>query len=101
LINEFSLTKMQNSLTFGEVAKETWRLHVPRKIPEDVKAPNIRSTNNREFTQKDMEYTQTERSELYTPFIVKPLRKCNKRATCIKAKGHQTKYEHGCWQAKE
>lgn len=91
---------MQNSLTYGEIAKEAWRLKIPRKIPDEVKAPNIRSINNREFSARDMELTQTERSPIYTPFIIKPIKKKYSRTTCVTAKGPE-KYDHGSWSCRE
>jgi hypothetical protein len=90
---------MQNSLTFGEIAKTPWRLHIPRKEQDEVKAPNIKSINNRGFTRRDEDLTQTERSELYTPFIIKPIKKKHKRVTCLQTKCD--KYEKGCWSCKE
>jgi len=76
--------KMQNSCVWGHEATKPHTLSVPRKIPEEVKPPCIRSRWTSKFTDKDMEFFQTETSHDYKPFIELPARKRDKRATCIR-----------------
>ncbi len=77
--------RMQNSCSYGDVAKTPWRVSVPRKPPEEVKKPDIRSRETRNFKERDMEYSQTEQPVDYEVFIRKPMKKSDKRTTCIRA----------------
>lgn len=76
---------MQNSCYFGEVAKTSYRVSVPRKDPEEIKKPDIRSRETRNFKERDMEFSQTEQPVDYEVFIQKPLKKIDKRTTCLRA----------------
>lgn len=74
---------MQNSCMFGEVAKQPYRISIPRKEPIDPEPPAIRSRITQKFTDRDMEFYQTEEPTDYKIFIEKKLRKKDKRVTCI------------------
>jgi hypothetical protein len=76
---------MQNSCVWGNVALQPPILSIPRKPPEEVKAPALRSKITSKFTDRDMEYFQTELPQDYQVFIQVPLRKKDKRATCIRS----------------
>lgn len=74
---------MQNSLTFGEIAKQPYRVSVPRKPPKDIVPPDIRSRTSQKMTDRDMEYCQTAKPSNYEVFIEVPLQKKDKRTTCL------------------
>lgn len=79
---------MQNSLTFGEIAKQPYRVQVPQKEPKEILPPDIRSRTTQTFTDRDMDFCQTVQAIDYHPFKEIPMRKKDKRSTCTK-KGSQ------------
>lgn len=74
---------MQNSATYGKIAETPYRISIPTKVPEEVKLPDIRSRTTQKFTDKDMEYSQTERPENYEIFQIQKIQKKDKRTTCL------------------
>lgn len=75
---------MQNSCTFGEIAKAPYRISIPRKEQKDPDPPAIRSRITHPFSDRDMEFYQNEQSDDYKIFIEQPMKKKDKRSTCIR-----------------
>jgi hypothetical protein len=76
---------MQNSLVFGKQAEKPFERYIPRKVKEPPEMPFIRSKSTVTMTDKDFELCPTMKQDDYKPFIIVPLQKRDKRATCLKA----------------
>jgi len=75
---------MQNSLIFGEMAAKPYEMHIPSEPPKEIKMPDIRSRTAHGLTARDMEYCQTAEVVGYEVFKQQPLKKADKRTTCLK-----------------
>lgn len=75
---------MQNSLVYGKLAENPFHRYIPVKEKEEPKMPFIKSKNTQRMSDRDMEYCQTMKPDDYTPFIIVPMQKRDKRTTCLK-----------------
>jgi len=76
---------MQNSCAYGPMATaEGYRLRVPTAEKKDPIIPDIRSKTTRQFSDRQMEYAQTEQPTNYDCFPVKKMKRGMKRVTCMK-----------------
>lgn len=71
---------MINSLRHGAEAQGPERRIIPRKPPEEIKAPEICSQETIQFKKRDWEYAPTEKGK--GAWIISPNRSKYKRRTC-------------------
>lgn len=73
-----------NTLRFGQDATIPWDVIYPRKKPEEIKEPGIRSRSTHGLTNKQMELALTAERPNYEVFIhAKPTNKMKKKKTCF------------------
>ena len=62
---------MQNTLIYNECVAQGFARHIPRKIPEEQKLPDIKPKQTLKMSDRDMEYNMHEQAQHYTPFKIK------------------------------
>ncbi len=72
---------MQNSFLFNDAARDGFKIHIPRKEPEEVKLPGIKPQTTINLSERDMEFNMHDRLLHYNPFKISKLNKKSKTIT--------------------